>query len=270
MRISVRRGQQVSFEVELPGDTSTTVFLDAWVVEQDSTTVFRHLASADSGARGLQVRPRRDGDLVMRAQPELLRGGRFRVMLRLAPTLAFPVDDGTERDIGSGYGASRDAGARSHHGIDIFARRGAPVVAVAEAMVSRVEQTPRGGNVVWLRDRNGNSLYYAHLDRQLAVQGMRVHPGDTIGFVGNTGNARTTPPHLHFGVYRRGEGPVDPYWFVHRPRGIVPRLVADTTRLGRWIRPPAERTLLRTAPSLRADTAMVLPRHTAMRVSPRR
>jgi hypothetical protein len=95
---------------------------------------------------------------------------------------------------------------------------------------------------------------------------MQVDVGDTLGFVGNTGNARTTPPHLHFGVYRRGEGPVDPYWFVHHPRGDVPRLVADTSRLGEWIRPATDRAVLLAGPSLKSDPISPLRRHTAMRV----
>jgi hypothetical protein len=186
--------------------------------------------------------------------------------VQVDPTLAFPVLPGNERDVGSRFGAPREGGRRSHHGIDIFARRGTPVIAVADAQVNRVQETPIGGRVVWLRDVHGNSLYYAHLDRQAVTSGQRVQKGDTVGYVGNTGNARTTPPHLHFGIYRRGEGPVDPWWFVHRPRGQAPRLVADTTRLGEWIRAPREGTLLRFAPSLRADTVTALPRHTAMRV----
>jgi murein DD-endopeptidase MepM/ murein hydrolase activator NlpD len=266
LRIRVRRGQELSLEIELPGDSSTTMFLDAWAIEGDSTRVFDHLVSADSGERFLRLTPRRDGEVVMRAQPELLRGGRFRALLRIGPTLAFPVQPGTERDIGSRFGAPRDAGARSHHGIDIFAKRGTPVVAAAAGVVNRVNETNIGGKVVWLRDVFGNSLYYAHLDSQTVSSGMRVNLGDTLGFVGNTGNARSTPPHLHFGVYRRGEGPVDPYWFVYRPRGAVPRLVADTARLGEWIRPTVARTTLRAAPNIAADTVSVLDRHSAMRV----
>ena len=212
------------------------------------------------------VSPRREGEVILRAQPELLRGGRFRATLRLAPTLAFPVKPGTERDIGSKFGAPRDAGARSHHGIDIFAKRGTPVVAAASGVVNRVNETPIGGKVVWLRDTFGNSLYYAHLDSQAVSSGMRVEMGDTLGFVGNTGNARTTPPHLHFGVYRRGEGAVDPYWFVHHPRGNVPRLVADTSRLGKWIRPASDRARLLAGPTSAADTLSTLGRHTALRV----
>ena len=111
-----------------------------------------------------------------------------------------------------------------------------------------------------------DSLYYAHLDSQAVSSGMRVEIGDTLGFVGNTGNARTTPPHLHFGVYRRGEGPVDPYWFVHRPRGNIPRLVADTSRLGKWIRPAGDRARLLAGPTPASDTISALGRHTAMRV----
>lgn len=266
LRIRVRRGQELSLEIELPGDSSTTMFLDAWAIEGDMNGALTHLVSADSGQRFLRVSPRRDGDVVLRAQPELLRGGRFKALLRVGPTLAFPVQPGTDRDIGSRFGAPRDAGVRSHHGIDIFAKRGTPVVAAAAGVVNRVNETNIGGKVIWLRDVFGNSLYYAHLDSQVVSSGMTVSLGDTLGFVGNTGNARTTPPHLHFGVYRRGEGPVDPYWFVYRPRGSIPRLLADTGRLGQWIRPTVARATVRTGPSVNADTLVTLERHSAMRV----
>ena len=266
LRVHVRRGQQVTLEMELPGDTSTTLFLDAWTLDADSANAFDLLEAADSGLRRISLTPRREGHVILRAQPELLRGGRFRATLRLSPTLAFPVQPGTERDIGSKFGAPRDAGARSHHGIDIFAKRGTPVVAAASGVVNRVNETPIGGKVVWLRDVFGNSLYYAHLDSQAVSSGTRVEAGDTLGFVGNTGNAQTTPPHLHFGVYRRGEGPVDPFWFVHRPRENLPRLVADTSRLGKWIRPASDRARLLAGPSTKSDTISALGRHTAMRV----
>ena len=266
LRIRVRRGQELSLEVELPGDSSTTLFLDAWAAHPDSAGAFIHLASADSGDRFVRVSPRQDAEIILRAQPELLRGGRFRALLRIGPTLAFPVKQGTERDIGSKFGAPRDAGARSHHGIDIFAKRGTPVVAAASGVVNRVNVTNLGGKVVWVRDVHGNSLYYAHLDSQAVSSGMQVDVGDTLGFVGNTGNARTTPPHLHFGVYRRGEGPVDPYWFVYRPRTPVPRLLADTSRLGDWVRPTVARATVRIGPSPTADTIVHLERHSVMRV----
>src|SRR5688572_29770571 len=265
-KFRVRRGQEVSLQFEFPGDTATTLFLDAWTLDAESAAAFDLVESADSGQRLLRLTPRREGEIIFRAQPELLRGGRFKATIRLAPTLAFPVKPGTERDIGSRFGAPRDAGARSHHGIDIFARRGTPVVAAAAGGVNSVNETNIGGKAVWLRDTFGNSLYYAHLDSQAVSSGMRVDVGDTLGFVGNTGNARTTPPHLHFGVYRRGEGPVDPYWFVYRPRVNVPRLVADTSHLGKWVRPTAVRAILLAGPSSQSDTVGLFGRHTAMRV----
>lgn len=265
-RVQARRGQEIAFEFRLPGDSTTQVFLEVWEVSGDSLQPLRYLEAADSGSRSLLLEPRHDGEYLFRAQPELLRGGRFNATLRIGPTLAFPVLNGREHDIGSNWGDPRDGGRRDHHGIDIFARRGTPVLAAASATVRRVETTPRGGNVVWLRDERGNSLYYAHLDRQAVSAGMRVAPGDTVGFVGNTGNARTTPPHLHFGVYRRGEGPVNPTWFVYRPGGRVPALVADTALLGTWARTPHEQVVLRGAPREQGAARRELGRHTPLRV----
>ena len=72
-----------------------------------------------------------------------------------------------------------------------------------------------GGKQVWLCDNDfGSSLYYAHLDVIKAEIGIRVNAGDTLGFVGNTGNAKFTPAHLHFGIYRN-YGAVNPLPFVH-------------------------------------------------------
>jgi murein DD-endopeptidase MepM/ murein hydrolase activator NlpD len=266
LRVSARRGQEVLFEAQLAGDSTTLVFLEAWRIEPDTALRFREVAVADSGKRSLRLEPRADAEYVFRMQPELLRGGRVRISLTIGPTLAFPILDGKEETVRSRFGAPRDGGTRDHHGIDIFAPRGTVAVAAAEGRVARVETTNRGGNVVWVRDQRGNALYYAHLDRQYVTEGDWVQPGDTIGFVGNTGNARTTPPHLHFGVYRRGEGPMDPWWFVHRPPGVAPRLVADTVLLGEWTRSPADETVLRAAPDPKADTLGRLGGHTAMRV----
>ena len=248
------------------GDSTSLMFVEAWRVEPDTAMRFRRVAVADSGERSLRFEPRDDAEYLVRVQPELLRGGRVRISLRVGPTLAFPILNGREQSIKSRFGAPRDGGAREHHGVDIFAPRGTVAVAAAAGRVARVEHTTRGGNVVWLRDQRGNALYYAHLDRQYVMEGDLVQPGDTIGFVGNTGNARTTPPHLHFGIYRRGEGPLDPWWFVYRPAGEAPRLVADTALLGSWTRTPVSEVALRAAPDSKADTLGVLAAHTAMRV----
>jgi murein DD-endopeptidase MepM/ murein hydrolase activator NlpD len=87
-----------------------------------------------------------------------------------------------------------------HHGIDIFAPMGTPILAVADGTVFSVGWNDLGGNRLWLRDLAGNEFYYAHLSAYspLAVNGNHVKAGDVLGFVGHTGDAITTPPHLHF------------------------------------------------------------------------
>jgi len=128
--------------------------------------------------------------------------------------LTLPVQGVARRGLHSSFGEPR-SGHRSHAGIDIFARRGTPVVAAAEGVVVRIGTTDRlGGNTVWVAGKPSTLYYYAHLDR--FARGLRVGdhvaPGDVLAYVGNTGNARTTPPHLHFGVYpaARAFWPVDP------------------------------------------------------------
>jgi murein DD-endopeptidase MepM/ murein hydrolase activator NlpD len=124
---------------------------------------------------------------------------------------------------GRSFGAPR-ADTGWHHGIDIFAPMGTPLLAVAKGTVFSVGWNNLGGNRLWLRDSQGNEFYYAHLSAYspLAVNGMKVKGGDVLGFVGNTGDAITTPPHLHFETHPAALLPlgydgsaVDPYdWLV--------------------------------------------------------
>jgi len=103
-------------------------------------------------------------------------------------------------------------GGRVHKGIDIFAPRGTEVVAVSDGIVSYIGDQKLGGHCIWLTTENGASFYYAHLDRWAPglYEGMEVQAGDLLGFVGNTGNAKNTPSHLHFGVNESDEM-VNPY-----------------------------------------------------------
>lgn len=257
VRMTLLRGQRIAIDASFGSDTATRVFVDVFRVLEDSAAAPRHAAAADSGARSLEFEPARSGDYIVRLQPELLRGGRYTLRIRSGPSLSFPVDGVGERGIQSRFGAARDGGARRHHGIDIFAPRGTPVIAATSGTVSRVRETEIGGRVVWLRDeRRSQSLYYAHLDTQLVRDGQRVERGDTLGTVGNTGNARTTPPHLHFGVYRRGEGPVDPFPFVHTPPQRIEPLRADTALLGGWARTTRAATLRGPDMDVQSSTAV--------------
>jgi hypothetical protein len=188
---------------------------------------------------------------------------RYTLTIRASPVLAFPVQGVGNDAIRSRYGADRDAGRRRHEGIDIFAPRGTPVLAATRGRVVNVGDNRLGGRVVWLHDDERNqNLYYAHLDQQIAVEGQRVERGDTIGLVGNTGNARTTPPHLHFGIYRRGRGTVDPFPFVFRTATRAPPIRGDTSHFGSWVRVAARRAVL-SQPGMGPDT---LDRATVMRV----
>jgi murein DD-endopeptidase MepM/ murein hydrolase activator NlpD len=109
-----------------------------------------------------------------------------------------------------------------HHGNDIFAPLGAPILAVAKGTVFSVGWNDVGGYRLWLRDRQGNQFYYAHLSAytRLAVNGAHVDAGDVLGFVGNSGDAEGTPYHLHFEIHPVGllslgyDGAVNPYTYL--------------------------------------------------------
>lgn len=215
-RYAVRAGEQVHVSLSLAAGASARVFLDAFEVVPGRGPAL--LASADTLVLDFRYRAEDDGQHLLRLQPELLAAGRYTLRVGREPSLGvFPVQGRADAAVGSFWGAARDAGARQHEGIDIFAPRGTPALAATAGYVTRTGETPLGGRVVWLADaEHGNHLYYAHLDRQLVTAGQRVRAGDTLGLVGNTGNARTTVPHLHFGIYRSGRGALDPFPFVRR------------------------------------------------------
>ena len=115
------------------------------------------------------------------------------------------------------YGALR-AGVGWHHGSDLFAPRGTPVLAVTGGTVFDVGWNARGGHRLWLRGAAGNTYYYAHLDAYAAAvrEGTRVRAGQPLGTLGSSGDAERTPPHLHFEVHPSAlaslgyDGAVDP------------------------------------------------------------
>jgi murein DD-endopeptidase MepM/ murein hydrolase activator NlpD len=98
----------------------------------------------------------------------------------------------------------------NHRGIDIFASRGTPIVAVDDGNV-RSADDPKGGNAVYLSATDGTSYYYAHLDEYVGSFPRAVKAGDPIGTVGTSGNAIGKAPHLHFEVHSKDDGTIDPY-----------------------------------------------------------
>jgi murein DD-endopeptidase MepM/ murein hydrolase activator NlpD len=114
------------------------------------------------------------------------------------------------------FGAFR-ADTGSHQGADIFAATGTPVVAVCDGALNRVGTLPISGNRLWVKcTEAGDSFFYAHLSAFATDtrSGLHVKAGQVIGFVGSTGDAEQTPPHLHFEVHPRDGKAVDPYPFL--------------------------------------------------------
>ena len=121
--------------------------------------------------------------------------------------------------------ACRDGCSRLHQGLDVFARHGTPLVAVADGVVSQKTRGGLAGIGVEITDSRGIEYFYAHLSgwAEGLREGMKVQRGQVIGYVGNTGNAISTPPHLHFEYQPDG-----------RPRPPKPRV-------DRWLRMAEQR-----------------------------
>ncbi|HET7462892.1 MAG TPA: M23 family metallopeptidase [Longimicrobium sp.] len=120
-----------------------------------------------------------------------------------SPRLIVPVAGVRRQELRDSFGAAR-SGGRSHLGIDIMAREGTPVLAAATGVIVKRDSSGLGGISLYQRDLDGSTIYfYAHLSGYRAgiKEGDLVRQGDAIAYVGHTGNAQASAPHLHFGVY---------------------------------------------------------------------
>jgi len=227
---AVRRGELINISLEKLPVNNFKVFMDLWEISQDS--IPERLDYTDSLVLNYEVE--KDTRFILRLQPELLQSGSFTITIKSGPSLAFPVPG--KENIQSYWGAVRDGGSRSHEGVDIFASRKTPVIAVADGRITRVGLNNLGGKVISMRPSGKNiSLYYAHLDSQLVNPGQHTSAGDTIGLVGNTGNAISTSPHLHFGIYST-QGAIDHLPFIQISKTNPPAIQASTERTGQLAR----------------------------------
>lgn len=263
-RFEARRGEKLSVSLRKKPLNDFMIFVD--LLEGDTSVIRPEvLAFADTSGAPLSYEVEESGHFMLRLQPELLQAGEYTLDISYGPSLGYPLKAPGSGHIQSIWGDERDAGARRHEGIDLFVPLRTPVLAAAPGRVSSVKETPLGGKVVWLRPENRNyRLYYAHLDSQLVQDGQQVQAGEIIGLVGNSGNARNTPPHLHFGIYTFG-GAVDPFPFVNRNIRPAAGIKASLENLNKTVRTRPGETRFFSSPDAE-DPDRMLPAQTPLLV----
>ena len=168
------------------------------VIRTDLALKFADSAGAPAGLRSAV----RAGTLPLKAAALYAREPEAR--------LPVPVKGVRTGQLKNTWQAARSEG-RQHQGQDIFAKRGAHVLSATEGYVWRVGENRLGGNTVTVVGAGGRAYYYAHLDGYAdgLAAGQYVEAGALLGYVGTTGNAAGTPPHLHFSIYTP-QGAIDP------------------------------------------------------------
>ena len=135
--------------------------------------------------------------------------------------LRLPVADVPFSRLRDTFDDARD-GKRVHRAVDIMAPKGTPVLSVDAGKILKLRKGGAGGTTIYAVDPAEKFVYYyAHLDRYRRglVEGQAVQKGDTIGYVGTTGNAPRNFPHLHFQVTRM---PPDRKWWAGVPLDPLP------------------------------------------------
>ncbi|MCW2960046.1 MAG: Peptidase, partial [Thermoleophilia bacterium] len=177
---------------------------------------------APSGIARLQAGTPRPGEGILPRQPTVARATTAAPSTASLQNYTFPILGAT--NFSNDWGGPRASTGIPHQGTDVFADEGTPIVAAADGVLDRVGWNSIGGYRFWLFDRYGNSFYHAHLSAYspLAQDGAQVKAGDVIGFVGHTGDAQGTPPHLHFEIHPGNGGPTNPFPFLNAwQRGVA-------------------------------------------------
>ena len=177
--------------------------------------------------------------MVVLAVASMVRFTGERSVVRPATPAPTPVADGTlllpvagvqMAQVLDTWGEARDEGARAHHGTDIMAPHGTPVLAAAAGTVEKLFESGAGGTTLYVRSPDRRwSYYYAHLAGYApgVAEGRAVRTGETLGYVGDTGNAGAGNYHLHFGISRMAP---DDTWSGGEPVDPYPRLAASAAR----------------------------------------
>jgi peptidoglycan LD-endopeptidase LytH len=232
-QFTVTKGQKLNIKLNRTPLDGALIYIDVWY-RTDQTQ--KLVASADTLNHPIVFDIDETGTYLIRLQPELLQNISYELEITTGPSLAFPIKSKNTKSIKSYWGDGRDNDARKHEGVDIFGNFRTPVLAISEGTVTRVNENKLGGKVVWMRPKGKDyTLYYAHLDKQIAVEGQEVKIGDTLGLMGNTGNARSTPTHLHFGIYTFN-GAVNPLPFIDPVTKTPGAITASNTMLNKILR----------------------------------
>jgi murein DD-endopeptidase MepM/ murein hydrolase activator NlpD len=190
---------------------------DGVVAAKPRTRTTAEPAKKKPRAKRAKAKPRKPRKSARQQLEEALTGQElaWRSELMGLKGYAFPVAG--KHTFSDTFGAAR-GDVPAHVGVDIFARFGTPIVAVADGRIYRVGTLHISGNRLWLRDKRGFRYFYAHLSdfAAAAYNGADVHAGEVIGFVGNTGDAEPTPPHLHFEVHMPDGAVVNPTPFASK------------------------------------------------------
>lgn len=232
-QFTVTKGQKLNIKLNKTPSDGALIYIDIWYSKDQTQKL---MASADTLNNPIVFDIDETGTYLIRLQPELLQSIAYELEITTGPSLAFPIKSKNTNSIKSYWGDGRDNDARRHEGVDIFGNFRMPVLAVSEGTVTRVNENNLGGKVVWMRPKGKDyTLYYAHLDKQIAVEGQEVKTGDTLGLMGNTGNARTTPTHLHFGIYT-ANGAVNPLPFIDPVAKTPGAVTASGAKLNKTLR----------------------------------
>jgi murein DD-endopeptidase MepM/ murein hydrolase activator NlpD len=262
-KFSATKGQKVYIGVSHKPVENFRIYVDLMAIENER---IKSLAFVDTVKTSIEYEINNTGEYLVRLQPELLTNGEYTLEINFGPSLNYPIKTTSRNNIQSFWGDGRDANSRKHEGIDLFAPRLTPVIAAAAGTVTRVNENNLGGKVVWMRPNGKDyTLYYAHLDKQIAIEGQQVAIGDTLGLMGNTGNAKTTAPHLHFGIYT-SNGAVDPLPFVNPVIKPLPEVIASLANLNSNMR-TTRNTTVYTAPDEAANPVLFLPQNSIIFVN---